>query len=188
METLRRIDRVEALPKSVKGAGGSKGGAFRAGGNGGWACPQGRGGSLGATGAGSGQGAGPGERHSHSGVGEAWFRIISSVQTTSDLFRFVIRPLYSVLPFQHYKDTNNSSGDQLSGKKNKKKEKACLYAYLCLSLGMIMKDIKTIVKNLEQVRDLLDQHLDSEGMDFEYMQQRVEDMIQEFEEVGSLED
>jgi len=53
---------------------------------------------------------------------------------------------------------------------------------------MIMKDIKTIVKNLEQVRDLLDQHLDSEGMDFEYMQQRVEDMIQEFEEVGSLED
>jgi hypothetical protein len=28
--------------------------------------------------------------------------------------------LYSVLPFQQYKDTNNSSGDQLSGKKNKK--------------------------------------------------------------------
>lgn len=182
METLRRIDRVEALPKSVKGAGGSKGGAFRAGGNGGWACPQGRG-------AGSGQGSRGGrEQHSASGVWEAWFRIISSVQTTSDLFRFAIRPLYSVLPFQHYKDTNNSSGDQLSGKKNKKKEKACLYAYLCLSLGMIMKDIKTIVKNLEQVRDLLDQHLDSEGMDFEYMQQRVEDMIQEFEEVGSLED
>ena len=60
--------------------------------------------------------------------------------------------------------------------------------FLFVSLGMIMKDIKTIVKNLEQVRDLLDQHLDSEGMDFEYMQQRVEDMIQEFEEVGSLED
>jgi len=69
---------------------------------------------------------------------------------------------------------------------------SCLYESLFLSLGMITKDIKTIVKNLEQVRDLLDQHLDSEGMDFEYMQQRVEDMIQEFidcyEEVGSLED
>ena len=65
---------------------------------------------------------------------------------------------------------------------------SCLYESLFVYLGMIMKDIKTIVKNLEQVRDLLDQHLDSEGMDFEHMQQRVEDMIQEFEEVGSSED
>ena len=75
------------------------------------------GGGLGATGPGEPGGRG---RHSHSGVWEAWFRIISPVQTTSDLFRFAIRPLYSVLPFQQYKDTNNSSGDQLSGKKNKK--------------------------------------------------------------------
>ena len=51
-----------------------------------------------------------------------------------------------------------------------------------------MKDIKKIIKKLEDVRDLLDQHLNSEGMDFEHMQQRIEDMIEEFEEVESFGD
>lgn len=69
METLRRIDRVDALPKPVKGAGGSKGGAFRAGGNGGWACPQGRGGGESGGGPGPGEPGGRGAAFSLRGLG-----------------------------------------------------------------------------------------------------------------------
>lgn len=126
-------------PSQSKGPGVPRGERLEQGGMG--VGPARRAGGGGSLGEGRGQGSrAAGGRHSHSGVWEAWFRIISSVQTTSDLFRFAIRPLYSVLPFQQYKDTNNNSGDQLSGKKNKKKEKACLYAYLCLSLWYDKKD------------------------------------------------
>jgi hypothetical protein len=50
-----------------------------------------------------------------------------------------------------------------------------------------MKDIKKIIKKLGEVRDLLDQNLESESMDVEHMQQRIEDMIEEFEDAADLE-
>ncbi len=50
-----------------------------------------------------------------------------------------------------------------------------------------MKDIKAIIKKLEQVRDLLEENLGASNMDVEHMQQRVEDMIQEFEDITDFE-
>ena len=46
-----------------------------------------------------------------------------------------------------------------------------------------MKDIKAIIKKLEQVRDLLEENLGASNMDVEHMQQRVEDMIEEFTDI-----
>ena len=50
-----------------------------------------------------------------------------------------------------------------------------------------MKDIKAIIKKLEQVRDLLEENLDASNMDVEHMQQRVEDMIEEFSDITDFE-
>ena len=50
-----------------------------------------------------------------------------------------------------------------------------------------MKDIKAIIKKLEQVRDLLEKNLEASNMDVEHMQQRVEDMIEEFRDITDFE-
>jgi exonuclease VII small subunit len=50
-----------------------------------------------------------------------------------------------------------------------------------------MKDIKAIIKKLEQVRDLLEENLGASNMDVEHMQQRVEDMIEEFTDITDFE-
>ena len=47
--------------------------------------------------------------------------------------------------------------------------------------------MKEIIKKLKEVEALLDEHLEAINMDFEHMQQRVQDMIDEFEEVGEFE-
>ena len=47
--------------------------------------------------------------------------------------------------------------------------------------------MKEIIKKLKEVEALLDEHLEAINMDVEYMQQRVQDMIDEFEEVGEFE-
>jgi len=49
-----------------------------------------------------------------------------------------------------------------------------------------MKDREIIVQKLKEVCNLLEQNLDASNMDVEYMQQRVESMIEEFERVRSL--
>jgi hypothetical protein len=46
-----------------------------------------------------------------------------------------------------------------------------------------MKDREIIVQKLKEVCNLLEQNLDASNMDVEYMQQRVESMIEEFERV-----
>jgi hypothetical protein len=46
-----------------------------------------------------------------------------------------------------------------------------------------MKDVKKIIKKLEGIRDLLEENLEASNMDVEFMMQRVEDMIDEFEEI-----
>jgi hypothetical protein len=46
-----------------------------------------------------------------------------------------------------------------------------------------MKDREIIVQKLKEVCNLLEQNLDASNMDVEYMQQRVESMIEEFEGV-----
>ncbi len=51
---------------------------------------------------------------------------------------------------------------------------------------MVMKDMKKIIKKLEVVKNLLELNLEASNMDVEYMLQRVEDMIEEFEEVGEF--
>jgi hypothetical protein len=51
----------------------------------------------------------------------------------------------------------------------------------------VMTDIKKIIKKLEGVRDLLEINLGASNMDVEHMLQRVEDMIEEVEEVGDFE-
>lgn len=50
-----------------------------------------------------------------------------------------------------------------------------------------MKDIKAIIKKLEQVRDLLEENLGASNMDVEHMQQRVEDMLEEFTDITDFE-
>jgi hypothetical protein len=49
-----------------------------------------------------------------------------------------------------------------------------------------MKDIEIIVQKLKEVYSLLEQNLDASNMDVEHMLQRVEDMIDEFEETGEF--
>ena len=46
-----------------------------------------------------------------------------------------------------------------------------------------MKDVRKIIKKLEGIRDLLEENLEASNMDVEFMMQRVEDMIDEFEEI-----
>jgi hypothetical protein len=50
-----------------------------------------------------------------------------------------------------------------------------------------MKDRNAIIKKLEQVRDLLEENLGASNMDVEHMQQRVEDMIEEFTDIIDFE-
>jgi Asp-tRNA(Asn)/Glu-tRNA(Gln) amidotransferase C subunit len=50
-----------------------------------------------------------------------------------------------------------------------------------------MKDIKKIIKKLNEVNALLEGNMNASNMDVEFMCQRLEDMIQEFEEVGEFE-
>jgi hypothetical protein len=49
-----------------------------------------------------------------------------------------------------------------------------------------MKDREIIVQKLKEVCSLLEQNLDASNMDVEFMMQRVEDMIDEFEETGEF--
>jgi Asp-tRNA(Asn)/Glu-tRNA(Gln) amidotransferase C subunit len=51
----------------------------------------------------------------------------------------------------------------------------------------VMKDIKKIIKKLNEVNALLEGNINASNMDVEFMCQRLEDMIQEFEEVGEFE-
>jgi N12 class adenine-specific DNA methylase len=50
-----------------------------------------------------------------------------------------------------------------------------------------MKDVRKIIKKLEGIRDLLEENLEASNMDVEFMMQRVEDMIDEFEEIEGFE-
>ena len=50
-------------------------------------------------------------------------------------------------------------------------------------LGMEENNIKTIIEKLNEVKDLLEQSIEASNMDVEFMMQRVEDMIDEFEEI-----
>ena len=50
-------------------------------------------------------------------------------------------------------------------------------------LGMEENNIKTITEKLNEVKDLLEQSIEASNMDVEFMMQRVEDMIDEFEEI-----
>ena len=50
-----------------------------------------------------------------------------------------------------------------------------------------MKDMKKIIKKLEEVKDLLELNLEASNMDVEHMLQRVEDVIEELEEAGQFE-
>ena len=52
---------------------------------------------------------------------------------------------------------------------------------------MKQNNISVIVKKLEEVKDLLEQSIDASNMDVEFICQRLEDMIQEFEETGEFE-
>ena len=49
-----------------------------------------------------------------------------------------------------------------------------------------MKDKEIIVQKLKEVCNLLERNLDASGMDVEFMQQKVESMIEEFEETGEF--
>ena len=49
-----------------------------------------------------------------------------------------------------------------------------------------MKDREIIVQKLKEVCSLLEQNLDASNMDVEFMQQKVESMIEEFEETGEF--
>ncbi len=53
--------------------------------------------------------------------------------------------------------------------------------------SQVMKDMKKIIKKLEEVKDLLELNLEASNMDVEHMLQRVEDMIEELEETGQFE-
>ena len=58
---------------------------------------------------------------------------------------------------------------------------------LLFSYIKVMKDIKKIIKKLNEVNALLEGNMNASNMDVEFMCQRLEDMIQEFEEVGEFE-
>ena len=47
--------------------------------------------------------------------------------------------------------------------------------------------MKEIINKLKEIEALLDEHFEAINMDVEHMQQRVQDMIDEFEEVGEFE-
>ena len=49
-----------------------------------------------------------------------------------------------------------------------------------------MKDREIIVQKLKEVCNLLEQNLDASNMDVEFMQQKVESMIEDFEETGEF--
>jgi hypothetical protein len=51
-----------------------------------------------------------------------------------------------------------------------------------------MKDREIIVQKLKEVCNLLEQNLDASNMDVEFMQQKVESMIEEFERVKEFEE
>ena len=46
-----------------------------------------------------------------------------------------------------------------------------------------MKDVKEIIEKLNEINALLEENLEASNMDVEFMMQRVEDMIEEFEEI-----
>jgi len=46
-----------------------------------------------------------------------------------------------------------------------------------------MKDVKEIIEKLNEINALLEENLEASNMDVEFMMQRVEDMIDEFEEI-----
>ena len=48
-------------------------------------------------------------------------------------------------------------------------------------------NIETIIEKLNEVKDLLEQSIEASNMDVEFMMQRVEDMIDEFEEIEEFE-
>ena len=48
-------------------------------------------------------------------------------------------------------------------------------------------NIKTIIEKLNEVKDLLEQSIEASNMDVEFMMQRVEDMVDEFEEIEEFE-
>ena len=50
-----------------------------------------------------------------------------------------------------------------------------------------MKDVKEIIEKLNEINALLEERLDASNMDVEFMMQRVEDMIDEFEEIEEFE-
>ena len=54
-------------------------------------------------------------------------------------------------------------------------------------LGMKENNIETIIEKLNEVKDLLEQSIEASNMDVEFMMQRVEDMIDEFEEIEMFE-
>ena len=54
-------------------------------------------------------------------------------------------------------------------------------------LGMKENNIETIIEKLNEVKDLLEQSIEASNMDVEFMMQRVEDMIDEFEEIEGFE-
>ena len=50
-----------------------------------------------------------------------------------------------------------------------------------------MKDIKKIIKKLNEVNALLEGNMNASNMDVEHMLQRVEDMIDEFDGIEEFE-
>ena len=54
-------------------------------------------------------------------------------------------------------------------------------------LGMKENNIETIIEKLNEVKDLLEQSIEASNMDVEFMMQRVEDMVDEFEEIEEFE-
>jgi hypothetical protein len=46
--------------------------------------------------------------------------------------------------------------------------------------------MKEIVNKLKEIEALLDEHFEAVNMDVEHMQQRVQDMIGEFEDAGEF--
>jgi hypothetical protein len=47
-------------------------------------------------------------------------------------------------------------------------------------------NIKTIIEKLNEVKNLLEQSIEASNMDVEFMMQRVEDMVDEFEGIGEF--
>ena len=51
----------------------------------------------------------------------------------------------------------------------------------------VMKVVKEIIVKLNEINALLEERLDASNMDVEFMMQRVEDMVEEFEEIEEFE-